>query len=394
MFGINYNGLKKRQTYDEIIDYLMNDQEKIIYPDRRAKFLRNSHQLSNLLDGDGEGVFDMEQQQRREMQNIQREHLIRNIASSSSSSTEIRVLGGGSSIASSEMRKLDVNLRFLPQNYSDSGDDIQHIQHIGYTDSESEPTISPKQDRTVKNFTPGFTHEYPNFTDNADQVMEEFERQEKDKKVKFYEAVTEDIADPVIDINANSPRQLQAFEIVKNRPQRIINMYNELTFNKMITNQTLPMYDTLITQIKEINSKMTVDNKKELGLNIDELIEDLYIIVKKSEFDTPINIAQIGGASSSSTNVPKASAFGLNPVQLPASDTVLPIKKKGTARVRSESRKGTRQERDDPEGNPRGTRGKSKDPENTPKAKAKAKAEAKAKAKAEAKPTKQYNIAV
>lgn len=32
-----YHGLKKRKTYDEIINYLLYDQEIIRYPDRSAK---------------------------------------------------------------------------------------------------------------------------------------------------------------------------------------------------------------------------------------------------------------------------------------------------------------------------------------------------------------------
>ena len=63
MFGINYDGLRKKKTYDELIDYVMNKQEKIQYPDRTAKFLRNSPQLSNLLDSNGEGLLEMEEQQ-------------------------------------------------------------------------------------------------------------------------------------------------------------------------------------------------------------------------------------------------------------------------------------------------------------------------------------------
>ena len=59
----NYEGLKQRQSYDEIVDYLNNKQEKIKFPIRLAKSLRNSNQLSNLLDGDGEGLINMELQQ-------------------------------------------------------------------------------------------------------------------------------------------------------------------------------------------------------------------------------------------------------------------------------------------------------------------------------------------
>ena len=65
MYALNYEGLKKRETYNEIVDYLFNKQEEIKMPNRLAEQLRNSPQLSNLLDGDGEGVLDMEIQQKK-----------------------------------------------------------------------------------------------------------------------------------------------------------------------------------------------------------------------------------------------------------------------------------------------------------------------------------------
>ena len=70
MFDINFNGLRKKKTYDELIDYVMNKQEKIQYPDRTAKFLRNSPQLSNLLDSNGEGLLEMDEQQKTHVRTI------------------------------------------------------------------------------------------------------------------------------------------------------------------------------------------------------------------------------------------------------------------------------------------------------------------------------------
>ena len=81
MFALNYEGLKKRETYDEIVDYLMSSQEKIKFPNRLAKQLRETPQLSNLLDGEGLGVFDIEQQQSRSALEVQRQQLIRDAAS-------------------------------------------------------------------------------------------------------------------------------------------------------------------------------------------------------------------------------------------------------------------------------------------------------------------------
>ena len=77
VYKVNYQGLRKRESYDEIVDYLENKQEKISYPNRLAKQIRNSPQLSNLLDGDGMGVVEMEKYQLNVMKEQQKEHAIR-----------------------------------------------------------------------------------------------------------------------------------------------------------------------------------------------------------------------------------------------------------------------------------------------------------------------------
>ena len=58
------DGLKRKYTYEEVIDYIEHDKDKIKYPDRTAKQLRNTFELSQL---DGVGMQIMEQQQFREM---------------------------------------------------------------------------------------------------------------------------------------------------------------------------------------------------------------------------------------------------------------------------------------------------------------------------------------
>ena len=70
MFGLNYEGMKRRETYDEVVDYIQNKQEKIKYPNRLAKQIRNSPQLSNLLDGEGYGLERMEKQNDRETRKL------------------------------------------------------------------------------------------------------------------------------------------------------------------------------------------------------------------------------------------------------------------------------------------------------------------------------------
>ena len=60
--------LRKRPTYNEVVNYLENEQPKIKYPDRRATFLRNSPYLSQF---DGDSWIDLEEQE----QDINKEKL-------------------------------------------------------------------------------------------------------------------------------------------------------------------------------------------------------------------------------------------------------------------------------------------------------------------------------
>ena len=75
---VNKVGLRKRESYDEIVNYIQSDKTKIKYPDRKATFLMRTNQFLSLLDTDS-----LENQE----QNIEKqkvaEVLARNIASSS-----------------------------------------------------------------------------------------------------------------------------------------------------------------------------------------------------------------------------------------------------------------------------------------------------------------------
>ena len=47
MFGINYSGLKKRNTCDEIANVIETDKPKTKYPERRAtRYLNDPHILA------------------------------------------------------------------------------------------------------------------------------------------------------------------------------------------------------------------------------------------------------------------------------------------------------------------------------------------------------------
>ena len=73
IYAVNYDGLRKRNTYNELIDYLQFKQEKIIYPDRFAKRIRESPQISNLLDGEGLGKGDLEEQEKNRIKEVLKE---------------------------------------------------------------------------------------------------------------------------------------------------------------------------------------------------------------------------------------------------------------------------------------------------------------------------------
>ena len=66
-YANNYKGLKRRPEYDEIVDYLHNHLPKVAYPDRTATYLRNTNQISSMLDGEGYSMFDLDMQQQQKM---------------------------------------------------------------------------------------------------------------------------------------------------------------------------------------------------------------------------------------------------------------------------------------------------------------------------------------
>ena len=76
-------GLRKKETYEELVNYLLNDQEVIKYPNRYAKQLRESPYLTQL---DGEGMGQMELQQENKFKEEQRQNTIRQVASTTTQS--------------------------------------------------------------------------------------------------------------------------------------------------------------------------------------------------------------------------------------------------------------------------------------------------------------------
>ena len=89
---INYTGLRKRPTFEAIVDYIANKQETTPYPNRMAKQLRNHPYLTQL---DDYGMMEMEMQQERANEEQYKEQTIRHIVETSGSSApEIRAIRG------------------------------------------------------------------------------------------------------------------------------------------------------------------------------------------------------------------------------------------------------------------------------------------------------------
>ena len=50
---INYTGLRKKESYNEILNYIQTDQPTVKYPNRKATCLMNTPQYSSLFELDG-----------------------------------------------------------------------------------------------------------------------------------------------------------------------------------------------------------------------------------------------------------------------------------------------------------------------------------------------------
>ena len=51
MHQVNCNGLRKRESYDEIVNIIEDPKDKIKYTDRRATFALNSAYISSITNG-------------------------------------------------------------------------------------------------------------------------------------------------------------------------------------------------------------------------------------------------------------------------------------------------------------------------------------------------------
>jgi len=83
---IDYTGLRKRPTFEGIVDYLANRQETTKYPDRMAKQIRDHPYMTQL---DGEGMLEIEEMEQKKLEHEYREKTAKELADQNNVSAQV-----------------------------------------------------------------------------------------------------------------------------------------------------------------------------------------------------------------------------------------------------------------------------------------------------------------
>jgi len=110
---VDYTGLRKRPTFEGIVDYLANEQEKTKYPDRQAKQIRNHPYLTQL---DGVGMFEMQEQQENAWKEQEKERVMKELGISGKKDAGAQV----QSVTNKEWDRMMENARMFISETSDS----------------------------------------------------------------------------------------------------------------------------------------------------------------------------------------------------------------------------------------------------------------------------------
>ena len=160
MFGINYNGLRKRESYDELVNYIETDPNKIRYPNSTATFIERSHYVKHL---GGEDYIEMEQQQLRASKEKLKELIIQEMTTSGDTRSLLR-----SQISAQSIQ--------VPQTVT----------------QQQTPYFTPKSQISTQNLAPMQTEMpellLPSISSEIDQVVEreKNKRQRKDLLIKVW----------------------------------------------------------------------------------------------------------------------------------------------------------------------------------------------------------------
>jgi hypothetical protein len=82
-------GLKKRDTFEEVVEYIKHPKDVIKFPDRFAKQIRNSFELSQL---DGIGMMEHEEHELQTMKETEKANALRKVARNSNDTSHVELL--------------------------------------------------------------------------------------------------------------------------------------------------------------------------------------------------------------------------------------------------------------------------------------------------------------
>ena len=110
-------GLKKRDTFEEVVEYIKHSKDVIKFPDRYAKQIRNSFELSQL---DGVGMMEHEEHELQTMKETEKAHALRKVARNANDISHVDLL------AHNRQSRPAVNTSSTIQQT----DPVHHVIHI------------------------------------------------------------------------------------------------------------------------------------------------------------------------------------------------------------------------------------------------------------------------
>ena len=250
--------LRRKPTYDELINYLELKQPKIKYPNRNATFLRNSPYLSQF---DGDSWIDMEEQQN----NINKEKL----------------------------KEMEVQ-----RIASDRGDTAQLLRHpVYYSIAGTSGQQTPEDYDSV-------VRDYLDEMEQADQE----EAEQRHSAISKGKQMLQDMFDSLQSL-VPKPSRFTRITSTKQQVQELIDKLESMKIEP-IPQSVIQQLDTVQKKLNFIEEKTDIPQKqlKEAleYYTIDDILSIITSTVLKPTYTKAIQNAMSSGAASSSSAAPAA----------------------------------------------------------------------------------------